>query len=42
MRKKVVMAAAALIMAGSASAQVVEMKIGDRTFQVELNGNDAP
>lgn len=41
MRKGIAMAVAALIMASSATAQVVEMKVGDKTFQIELNGNDA-
>ncbi len=41
MNKKVVLAAVALILAGSASAQIVQMKVGEKTFRFELNGNDA-
>jgi len=41
MNKKVALAATALILAGSASAQVVQMKVGEKTFLVELNGKDA-
>lgn len=41
MKKSIALAAIALFLAGSAAAQIIEMNVADRSFRIELNGNDA-
>lgn len=41
MNKKVALASTAIFLAGSATAQVLQMTVGEKSYRFELNGNDA-